>query len=49
MPPEFEKLLNEVKLPSADLSVQLKLYVPIICGVLRRSAFVSVAWRSSCS
>lgn len=42
-PPEFEKLLNEVKLPSADLNVQLKLYVPIICGMLRHSAFVSVA------
>merc|ERR1711924_227868 len=32
-PPEFEKLLSEIKLPSADLNVKLNLYVPIICAL----------------
>jgi len=32
-PPEFQRLLGEIKLPSADLNVKLNLYVPIICAL----------------
>ncbi|XP_066024855.1 intraflagellar transport protein 46 homolog [Pocillopora verrucosa] len=33
-PPEFEDLLNQVGLPTADLDVELHQYVDLICGIL---------------
>ncbi|ELU06595.1 hypothetical protein CAPTEDRAFT_181738 [Capitella teleta] len=33
-PPEFEELLKEISLPSADLDCDLSTYVEIICGLL---------------
>ncbi|XP_046853712.1 intraflagellar transport protein 46 homolog [Xenia sp. Carnegie-2017] len=33
-PPEFEELLNQVGLPSAELDVDLPQYVDLVCGLL---------------
>ncbi|CAH3180207.1 unnamed protein product [Porites lobata] len=33
-PEEFEELLNKVGLPTADLDVDLKQYVDLVCGIL---------------
>lgn len=33
-PAEFEELLNQVGLPTADLDVELSQYVDVVCGIL---------------